>query len=151
MRAAHEIHEQALRENQTQLQSTYMYEKEVAAMRESAHTMPIQPQEDGQHEDAHVETLRAQIVKEHMARFQGMIEKLQAVHQAELVAMQREREAESCRHQEEVGCVREMMETRIHQELEQVSEILQGLRRELYVHVHVHVRNVYMYIAMYNY
>lgn len=151
LRAAHEIHEQALRENQTQLQSTYMYEKEVAAMRESAHTMPIQPQEDGQHEDAHVETLRAQIVKEHMARFQGMIEKLQAVHQAELVAMQREREAESCRHQEEVGCVREMMETRIHQELEQVSEILQGLRRELYVHVHVHVRNVYMYIAMYNY
>lgn len=116
LRAAHQMHQQAVLENQTQLQA--LYEKELASVRTNAHTWQSELQRGGQHEAT--EAIRAEVTSENMAKFQQMTEKLQAVHKAELVAVQREREAEYSRQQEEVERVREEMETRLHHELEQV-------------------------------
>ena len=120
LRAAHEMHQQAMRENQAQLQANY--EKELATVHMNAQPVSSEPRQDGQYMDARIETIRAEMVKEHKAKFQEMTEKLQALHQAEVAGLQREREAENGRHQEEVERVREEMEARLHRELEQVSE-----------------------------
>lgn len=118
LRAAHQMHEDALRQNQTQLQS--LYDKELAAVKESMHTIPLSPQED---KESQIETIRTEMLTEHTAKLQQITEKLQAVHQAELVAIQQEREIEGVRHQEEMERVREEVEARFHQELEQVSRL----------------------------
>lgn len=131
LRAAHQMHEHALKQNQAQLQS--LYDKELVAARDNIHTIPLGQLED---EQSRIEALRAEIVSEHRVKLQEVTEKLQAVHEAELVAIQQEREAEALRHQEEVGHVREEAETRFQQELEQVR---------VYIHVHVH-----LCISMYN-
>ena len=114
---AHQMHQQALLDNQAQLQA--LYEKKLSSVRETTQVLQSELQRDGQHEE--LEAIRAELARENMVKLQQMTEKLQAVHKAELVAMQREREAECSRRQEELEQAREEMETKLHQDLEQVS------------------------------
>ena len=119
LRRAHKLHKQEMIDQQVQLQTDL--DKELATAEEKVKTLESELQILRQQEEARLVEARAEAVRERAGEFEEVSEKMQAVHRAELVAVETERETERGRHREEVERIREEMETRLHQELEQVS------------------------------
>ena len=112
LRNSHELHKQELIEHRTQLQAVF-----EESAQEKVDSLQRELQRLGQQQEVMVR----EAVKQGVSECDEVSEKLQAVHRAELVAVETEREAERGRHQEEMERLREELETRLHQELEQVS------------------------------
>ena len=74
------------------------------------------------------EEVRKHLVKEYMAKFREVTEKLQQVHQSELSALQQEKLLSETRHSEELDRLREEVEER-HQH--DISQIMESHKHEL--------------------
>lgn len=118
LRNAHKIHKQSLIEQRSQLQEEFA--KELASVQRHADELQSQLQNSRQQDGAqegNIEAIREQLVKENMIKLN---QKLQAVHEAKLLTVQAEKEADCGRHQEETDKIREELEARLHEEMQQV-------------------------------
>ena len=116
LRRAQDIHKQTLVEQRAQLQTDF--EGQLLAAHETIQTLQGELLRVGQQEGVNVEEAMAQAAEEQAVKYEEMSAKLREVHRAELVALEA---GERGRHQEEVESLREDFETRLHQELEEVS------------------------------
>ena len=145
LRNAHELHKQELIEHWTQLQA--VFEEKLSSAQEKVDSLQRELQRLGQQQEVMVR----EAVKQGVSECDEVSEKLQAVHRAELVAVETEREAERGRHQEEMERLREELETRLHQELEQVSGgalvIIQHTTSR-HTHTHTHTHKLYVCVQL---